>query len=85
MDLSTLHRMRATLFCFSFNSLSLEFRAITPVIVDGPTSLYQLSMEDLDRLEETAPQVDSALHRFVVTYMSERLARMTNIVQALMH
>ncbi|MBN2117347.1 MAG: SLC26A/SulP transporter family protein [Anaerolineales bacterium] len=54
-------------------------------IADRRTSLYQLSTEDLDRLEETAPQVASALHRFVVTYMSERLAKMTNTVQALMH
>ena len=55
------------------------------VIADQPTSLYQLSAEDLERLEETAPQVASALHRFVATYMSERLAKMTNTVQALMH
>jgi len=55
------------------------------VIADRPTSLYQLPAEDLDRLEETAPQVASALHRFVATYMSERLAKMTNTVQALMH
>lgn len=54
------------------------------VIADRPTSLYQLSAEDLDRLEETAPQMASALHRFVATYMSERLAKMTNTVQALM-
>jgi SulP family sulfate permease len=55
------------------------------VIADQPTIMYQLSAEDLNELEQTAPQVASALHRFVATYMSERLAKMTNTVQALMH
>ena len=60
-------------------------RATAWVIADQPTSLYQLLAEDLDRLEETVPQVASALHLFVATYMSERLAKMTNTVQTLMH
>jgi SulP family sulfate permease len=54
-------------------------------IADRPTTLYQLSVEDLERLEKTSPQVALALHRFVATYMSERLAKVTNTVQALMH
>jgi SulP family sulfate permease len=70
-----------------FGEMSLYTRepASASAIADQPTSLYQLSAEDLDRLEETAPQVASALHRFVATYMSERLAKLTNTVQALMH
>jgi CRP-like cAMP-binding protein len=70
-----------------FGEMGLYTRepATASVIADQPTGLYQLSMEDLDRLEEIAPQVTSALHRFVATYMSERLAKMTNTVQALMH
>jgi len=55
------------------------------VIADQPTSLYQLSAKDLDDLEHTAPQIASALHRFVATYMSDRMAKLTNTVQALMH
>jgi sulfate permease, SulP family len=55
------------------------------VIADQPTTIYQLSAEDLDKLEQIAPQVASALHRFVAAYMSERLAKITNTVQALMH
>jgi CRP-like cAMP-binding protein len=54
------------------------------VLADQPTTLYQLSADDLDKLEQAAPQVASALHRFVAAYMSERLAKMTNTVQALM-
>src|SRR5512138_1989794 len=70
-----------------FGEMSIYTRepATAWVIADQPTSLYQLSADDLKRLEETAPQVASALHRFVATYMSERLAKMTNTVQALMH
>ncbi len=70
-----------------FGEMSLYTRepASASAIADQPTSLYQLSAEDLERLEETAPQVASALHRFVATYMSDRLAKMTNTVQALMH
>lgn len=70
-----------------FGEMSLYTRepATASAIADQPTSLYQLSVEDLNRLEETAPQVASALHRFVARYISERLAKMTNTVQALMH
>ncbi len=69
---------------FGEMSLYTKEPATASAIADRATSLYQLSVEDLDRLEETAPQVASALHRFVATYMSERLAKMTNTVQALM-
>ncbi len=70
-----------------FGEMSLYTRepASASAIADQPTSLCQLSVEDLKRLEEIAPQVASALHRFVATYMSERLAKLTNTVQALMH
>jgi SulP family sulfate permease len=54
------------------------------VLADQPTSLYRLLAADLEQLEQTAPQVAAALHRFVAAYMSERLAKMTNTIQAVM-
>jgi SulP family sulfate permease len=70
-----------------FGEMGLYTRepAIAWVVADQPTSLYQLSAEDLEKLEQSSPEVASALHRFVAAYMSERLAKMTNTVQALMH
>lgn len=69
-----------------FGEMGLYTRepATASVIADRPTILHQLSAEDLDKLEQVAPQVASALHRFVAAYMSERLAKMTNTVQAIM-
>jgi SulP family sulfate permease len=54
------------------------------VIAEQATSLYQLRAEDLELLEQTAPEVAAALHRFVAAYLSERLAKMTNTIQAVM-
>jgi len=42
-----------------------------------------LMADDLAVLERTAPSIATALHRFVATYMSERLAKITATVQAL--
>lgn len=68
-----------------FGEMGLYTRepATASVIADQLTTLYQLSAEDLGKLEQASPQVASALHRFVATYMSERLAKLTNTVQAL--
>lgn len=54
------------------------------VIAEQPTRLYRLRAEDLAHLEQAAPVVAAALHRFVVAYMSERLAKTTTTLQALL-
>ncbi len=59
-------------------------KATASIIAEQPTSLYVLMADDLAQLEKTAPPVAAALHRFVAAYMSERLAKATNTMQALM-
>jgi SulP family sulfate permease len=59
-------------------------RASATVIAEQPTSIYELLLEDLERLEQAAPPIAAALHRFVAAYMSERLAKMTSSVQTLL-
>ena len=53
------------------------------VIAEQPASLHVLMADDLAELERIAPAVAAALHRFVIAYMSERLAKNTATVQAL--
>jgi len=53
------------------------------VIAEQTTTLQVLMADDLAELEKTAPCIASALHRFVIAYMSERLAKITATVQAL--
>ncbi len=57
--------------------------ATADVIAEQETNLYVLIADDLAELERTAPNVAAALHRFVATYMSERLAKVTATLQAL--
>lgn len=57
--------------------------ATANVIADQPTRLYILKDDDLAELERTAPGIAAALHRFVIRYMSERLAKYTATLQAL--
>jgi len=58
--------------------------ASATVVADQVSQVYVLSAADLAQLEQTAPPVAAALHRFVAAYLSDRLAKMTNTVQALM-
>ncbi len=57
--------------------------ASADVIAEMPTCLQVLMADDLAGLEKTAPEIAAALHRFVITYMSERLAKYTATLQAL--
>jgi SulP family sulfate permease len=53
------------------------------VVIDRPGTIYRLSLEDLQRLEETDPEAASLLHQIVVHLLAERLIHLTNTVQAL--
>ncbi|MGA2488898.1 MAG: cyclic nucleotide-binding domain-containing protein [Anaerolineales bacterium] len=58
--------------------------ASADVVAEQPTSLLVLMADDLAALEKTSPQVAAALHRFIIEYMSERLAKFTATIQALL-
>jgi SulP family sulfate permease len=58
--------------------------ASADVIAVQPTSLYVLTVNELKRLEKAEPAIAAAFHRFVIAYMSERLAKHTATVQALL-
>ncbi|MCJ7435256.1 MAG: cyclic nucleotide-binding domain-containing protein, partial [Anaerolineales bacterium] len=53
------------------------------VIAVQLTNMHVLTADDLREMEKMAPAVAAAFHRFVIAYMSERLAKYTATVQAL--
>lgn len=57
--------------------------ASADVLAEQPGRLLVLAEADLIELEKTDPSIAAALQRFVITYMSERLAKITATVQAL--
>jgi sulfate permease, SulP family len=57
--------------------------ASATVVAEQPTQLYQLSSMDIKRLEQEAPSIATAFHRLIIAYMSERVAKMTNTIEAL--
>ncbi len=52
-------------------------------IAEQTTNLYVLMADDLAELEKVAPAIAAALHRFVISYMSDRLSKISATVQAL--
>jgi SulP family sulfate permease len=59
-------------------------RASATVVAEEPSVVYRLTTEDLEELEKTEPSLAASLHRFVAGYVSERLAKMTTTVEALL-
>ena len=53
------------------------------VIIDAPGTIYRLSLQDLQQLEETDPEAASILHQIIVHFLAERVIHLTNTVQAL--
>ena len=45
--------------------------------------LYRISLADLQRLEQEAPQLASELHQVIVHLLAERVINLTNSVRAL--
>ena len=58
--------------------------ASASVLAEQPCQVYEILEQDLRQLERDAPTVAAALHRFVTVYLSERLAKLTTTVQALL-
>jgi SulP family sulfate permease len=64
--------------------LYLGSPASASVVADRPSTIYCLSAEDLKRMEESAPEVAAALHKFVAQHLSERLVGTTRTLEALL-
>ena len=64
--------------------LFLGIPATASVTVERPSTLYCLPAENLERIEEEAPEVATNLHRFVIRTLSERLARTNETLRALL-
>ena len=65
-------------------SFYLGIPASAAVIVDRPSSIYFLSMDKLNEMENTAPQIAAALHKFMTQCLGERLVNANDRVQALL-
>jgi SulP family sulfate permease len=53
------------------------------VVTDQPTTFYRLSADNLARMEETAPEIAAAFHKFIVCLLGERLADANAALEAL--
>jgi CRP-like cAMP-binding protein len=47
--------------------------AAADVIAETDCVLWHLALDDIERLEETDPEVAAAVHRFAATILAERL------------
>ncbi|MBI5959335.1 MAG: SLC26A/SulP transporter family protein [Chloroflexi bacterium] len=57
--------------------------ATASVIASQSTTVYCLKAEALRQIETTTPEIAAAFHRFVASYMTERLGHTTEVLQAL--
>jgi SulP family sulfate permease len=53
------------------------------VVAETPVTVYRLSKEDLDEIEEGDPRLAASLHRLLATLLAERLADKLATVEAL--
>jgi SulP family sulfate permease len=65
--------------------LYLHQKASASVIADEPCTLFYLSAKKLEEMENDAPEIASALHRFIAVILSERLIDTNDALQALIH
>jgi len=64
--------------------LYLGAKASATVVTDAPATLYFLSASNLQRMENEAPALAAAFHKFVAQHLSEHLAETTQVVQSLL-
>lgn len=64
--------------------LYLGLRATATVVTDMPSTIYHLTMDALGEMEEKSPEIASALHRFIVHLLGERLVNSNNSLKALL-
>jgi SulP family sulfate permease len=65
--------------------LYLDRKASASVIADEPCTLFYLSARKLKEMESNAPEIASALHKFLAGILSERLIDTNDTLQALIH
>jgi SulP family sulfate permease len=63
----------------------LRQKASASVIADEPCTLFYLPAKKLKEMEKDAPEIASALHKFIAGILSERLIDTNDALQALIH
>lgn len=53
------------------------------VVADEPSTVYGLSREELNHIEQTDPEAASMLHRVIVHLVGERVVHLIRSVEAL--
>lgn len=61
----------------------LGYDRTASIIVDVPSTIYRLSQEGLQRMEEENPRAAASMHRLIVHLLSERIAHLVGTVGAL--
>lgn len=64
--------------------LYLGSEASASVVTNLSSTIYCLSADNLQRMEETDPETAAAFHKFIAQLLSERLRGMTDTLQALL-
>jgi SulP family sulfate permease len=65
--------------------LYLDRKASASVIADEPCTLFYLPAKKLKEMENNAPEIASAFHKFLAGILSERLIDTNDTLEALMH
>jgi len=60
-------------------------KASASVIADEPCTLFYLPAKKLEEMENSAPEIASALHKFIAGILSERVIDTNDALQALIH
>ena len=63
----------------------LHRKASASVIADEPCTLFYLPAKKLEEMQKDAPEIASALHKFIAGILSERLTDTNDALQALIH
>jgi CRP-like cAMP-binding protein len=63
----------------------LRQKASASIIADEPCTLFYLPAKKLEEMEKDAPEIASALHRFIAGILSELLIDTNDVLQALIH
>ena len=65
--------------------LYLHQKASASVVADEPCTFFHLSVKRLEEMENDAPEIASALHRFIAGILSERVIDTNDALQMLIY